>query len=63
MELKILGRAFMARRLRHSSIYCSVMTLAWIFPKDPAATLEEKEEGVNGEQENNFMDLAIALWR
>lgn len=41
------------------------MTLAWIFFKDPARTLveEETEERVNEEQENNFMALAIALWR
>lgn len=49
--------------LSHGSIYCSVMTLAWIFPKDSAATSKEIEEGVNEEQENNFMALAIALWR
>lgn len=61
--LNILGRAFMAQLLRHSGIYCSVMTVAWTFSKDPAATLEEREEGVNEEQENNFMALAIALWR
>lgn len=54
----------MTQLLSHSSsFYCSVMTLAWIFPKDPAATLEEIEEGVNEEQKNNFMVLAIALWR
>lgn len=53
----------MAQLPRHSRIYCPVMTLAWIFPKDPAVTLEEKEEGANEEQENNFMALAITLWR
>lgn len=53
----------MAQLLRHSGIYCSVMTVAWTFSKDPAAKLEEREEGVNEEQENNFMALAIALWR
>lgn len=53
----------MTQLLRQSSFYCSVMTLAWIFTNDPAATLEEIEEGVNDEQENNFMARAITLWR
>lgn len=49
VDSNISETAFIAPFPCHSSIYCCVMTLAWIFFKDPARTLveEETEERVN----------------